>query len=279
MPSHSILLIDPFKNLLNAYRMILEEEGYTVESALNLEEASLLLHRNRHSVIIIEYIYPYESTEEFIEKVRKNIPEIYILMVANALIDGETFERLFQKGVDDFILKPYSPDRILVLIKKGLKQRELMIHLKELSQFYPFHPVTHQINEYIFNQSFFQRTCQQELKRAKRHKHPISLILINISNTSGVSDEVDKFLQELLFLIRKQTRSEDVLGRSNGEISLLLPETDQTGCQALIKRLYHIVENNPKFQTDESLRFFKKNLLFQQINLSDPSTFFDPLSS
>lgn len=279
MPSHSILLIDPFKNLLNAYRMILEEEGYRVESALNLEEAGSLLHQNRHSVIIIEYIYPYESTEEFIEKVRKDTPEIYILMVANALIDGETFERLFNKGVDDFILKPYSPDRILVLIKKGLKQRELMIHLKELSQFYPFHPVTHKINEYIFNRSYFQRTYQQELKRAKRHQHPISLILIKISDGSGESDQVEKFLQELLFLIKKQTRSEDVLGRSNGELSLLLPETDQTGCQALVKRLYQIVENNPKFQTDESMRQFRKNLLFQPVNLPDPSALFDSHSS
>lgn len=279
MSPHSILLIDPFKNLLNAYRMILEEEGYRVESALNLEEASSLLHQNRYSVIIIEYIYPYESTENFIERVRKNTPEIYILMVANALIDGETFERLFNKGVNDFILKPYSPDRILVLIKKGLKQRELMIHLKELSQFYPFHPVTHQINEYIFNLSFFQRTCQQELKRAKRHQHSVSLILIKISDAPKEDDQVEKFLQELLSLIRKQTRSEDVLGRSNGEISLLLPETDQTGCQALVKRLSHIVESNPKFQTDESMRHFRKNLLFQPVNLPDPSTLFEPFSS
>ncbi len=279
MPSHRILLIDPFKNLLNAYRMILEEEGYRVEAALNLEEASSLLHRNRHSVIIMEYIYPFENTEEFIEKARKRAPEIYLLMIANALVDGATFERLFNKGVDDFIQKPYSPDWILVLIRKGLKKRELIIHLKELSECYPFHPVTHQIKEYIFNRTFFQRTCQQEIKRAKRHHHPISLILIKISDAPGESDQVERFLQELLLLIRKQTRSEDVLGRSNGEVSLLLPETDQTGCQALVKRLYHMVQSHPKFQADESLHRFRKNILFQPVNLPDPSTSFEPLSS
>jgi len=35
MTSDWILLLDPFKNLLNAYRMILEEEKYSVETALN----------------------------------------------------------------------------------------------------------------------------------------------------------------------------------------------------------------------------------------------------
>jgi len=35
MPNHWILLIDPFKNLLNAYRVILEDEKFLVEMALN----------------------------------------------------------------------------------------------------------------------------------------------------------------------------------------------------------------------------------------------------
>jgi hypothetical protein len=32
MPHHWILLLDPFRNLLNAYRMILEEEKFLVET-------------------------------------------------------------------------------------------------------------------------------------------------------------------------------------------------------------------------------------------------------
>ncbi len=269
MPAQSILLIDPFKNLVNAYRIILEGEGYGVESAFNLEEASASIVQKKPSVIIMEYIYPYETTEEFIEKVKRSSPELYILMVANALIDGEAFERLLEKGVDDLILKPYSPDRILVLIKKGLRKREMILHLKELDRFYPFHPITHQINEYIFNRSFFQRTVQQELKRAKRHQHPISLILIKIPDGWKENDEVERCLKELLSLIRKHTRSEDVLSRHNGEITLLLPETNQSGCQALSKRLHQLIEKDLAFQAEASLRQFGKSILFQTVDLPD----------
>jgi DNA-binding NtrC family response regulator len=46
MTHHRILLIDPSKNLLNAYRMVLEEEKYSVETALNLKDAYQLFILN-----------------------------------------------------------------------------------------------------------------------------------------------------------------------------------------------------------------------------------------
>ena len=55
MPDNWILLIDPFKNLLNAYRIILEEENYLVETALNLKDACELFKKRQYSVIITEY--------------------------------------------------------------------------------------------------------------------------------------------------------------------------------------------------------------------------------
>ncbi len=48
-----ILLIDPFKNLLNAYRMILEEEKYLVETAGTIKEAYLLFDKRSYSVVLI----------------------------------------------------------------------------------------------------------------------------------------------------------------------------------------------------------------------------------
>jgi len=46
MTHHRILLIDPSKNFLNAYRMVLEEEKYSVETALNLKDAYQLFILN-----------------------------------------------------------------------------------------------------------------------------------------------------------------------------------------------------------------------------------------
>ena len=66
MPYNWILLIDPFKNLLNAYRMILGEEKYLVETTSNLKDAYEFIKKRQYSVIITEYIPPFETTDYLI---------------------------------------------------------------------------------------------------------------------------------------------------------------------------------------------------------------------
>ena len=126
MSVHSILLIDPFKNLLNAYRMVLEEEKYSVETALNLKEAYEFLNKKEYCVIITEYIPPFETTDYLIKWAKGKTPETYIIVVSSAFVDEKTYGNLFDIGVDDFILKPYSPEKILVHVRKGLKLRDLI---------------------------------------------------------------------------------------------------------------------------------------------------------
>ncbi|MGQ9776889.1 MAG: response regulator [Thermodesulfobacteriota bacterium] len=146
MHIYSILLIDPFRNLVNAYQILLREEGYEVESSLNLEEAYSYILKKSYSIILLEYLYPYEATEEFIRKIKRDSPETYLIMIANALIDGETYERLFNAGLDEFILKPYSPDKILVHIKKGLKERERIIEIEKLKRLNLVDPISEKLN-------------------------------------------------------------------------------------------------------------------------------------
>ena len=79
--------------------------------------------------MVTEYIPPFETTDHMIQWVKKNTPETYLIMVTNASIDEKTYEKLFAIGVDDFILKPYAPEKILVHIKKALKQRDLILKM------------------------------------------------------------------------------------------------------------------------------------------------------
>lgn len=278
MSFHSILLLDPFKNLLNAYQIILSEEGYLVESALNLDEANSLLLKKNFSIIILEYLYPYKVTEEFIRKIKHLSPETYIIMIANALIDSETYERLFDTGLDEFILKPYSPDKILVHIKRGLKQRELVLQLGGLKKLNFVDPISEKLHRIIFNRNFFVTSLKKELKRSKRHNHPFSIILIKISIEGAEKDQLNEFNKEFLDLIRKNTREEDVVSKNNGEIGLLLPETNRIGCQALQQRLEGLIKGYPLFQPDKAFGSVIKSLSFQSITFPEESEILESLT-
>ncbi|NWG02978.1 MAG: response regulator [Syntrophaceae bacterium] len=263
MSTHSILLIDPFKNLLNAYRMILGEEQYQVDTTINLKDAYDFFKKRKYSVIITEYIPPYETTDDFIQWVKKGSPEVHILIVTNATIDEKTYEKLFALGVGDIILKPYSPEKILVHIKRGLKERSLILKIREMERLSLLEPISEEIQGLIFTPPFFKKCLRQEIKKAKRHRHPFSLLLIQIPKTNDLADRFESFYADLLKILRKHTREEDLIGRSNGEIGIILPETDQNGSQALMKRLLNLVDQYPSFKLDDVMKASVQALFFQ----------------
>lgn len=263
MPYHWILLIDPFKNLLNAYQMIFGEEKYQVNTTSNLKDAYDFFKKRRYSVIITEYIPPFETTDYFIQWVKRNSPETNILIVTNATIDEKAYEKLYMIGVDSIILKPYSPEKILVHIKKGLKQRSLILKMQELERLNLLEPITSKIQGLIFNTHFFNRCLRQEIKKAKRHHHPFSLLLIQVPKKIEIGDRFDSFYLELNKIIKRHIREEDMVGKSNGEIGILLPETDEMGSQALIQRLSNLINEYPSFNLDNVLKTSAKNVSFQ----------------
>lgn len=269
MPDHWILLIDPFRNLLNAYRMILEEEKYRVDMAINLREPYEYFKKKHYSVIITEYIPPFEATDLLIQWVKKNSPETNILIVTNSSIDEKTYEKLFMIGVDDIILKPYSPEKILVHIRRGLKRRSLILKAQELERLALLEPITEKIQDLIFNSLFFKRCLRQEIKKAKRHHHPLSLLLIQLPGRNEIGNQFESFYEELARIVKKHTREEDMVGKSNGEIGILLPETDQTGSQALILRLSNLIKDYPVFKSDDLMKMFVQNLYFQSFSYPD----------
>ncbi len=269
MPDHWVLLIDPFQNLLNAYRLILEEENYFVETALSLEEAYELFEVREYSVIITEYIPPFETTNRMIEWVKKKTPATYIIVVSNAFVDEKSYEELFSIGADDFILKPYSPDKILVHVRKGLKQRDLIHKVKEFEKLSLFAPITDEIEGFIWNTIFLRSCLRREIKKSKRHHRPFSLLLIQMPPEEKMGDQFHNFYVELVKIFKKYTREEDMVGKNNGEIGIILPETDQIGSQALIRRLLDLIHTHPPFESDDIVKPYIRALSFQAFTYPD----------
>lgn len=272
-----ILLIDPFKNLLNAYRMILEEEKYLVETAGTIEEAYLLFGKRSYSVVLMEYLPPFEPFQKMIQWMKEKSSETYIMVVTNATVDEKTYARLFDIGVDDFILKPYAPQKIIIRIKKGLRQREVIAKVNQLERLNLLDPIARNIEELIFSKIFLKRCLRQELKKSRRHRHPFSIILIQIPAKEKGGERYDHFYGELARRIRKFIREEDLMIKNNGEIALLLPDTNQMGSQVLGGRLSHLIRNDPSWISDDLLSTMVQASSFQCFTYPDQFDLPEPL--
>ena len=99
-----------------------------------------------------------------------------------------------------------------------------------------------------------------EIERSKRHGSPLSLIYADIDRFKQVNDRFghaigDECLMRVAEAIELELRPTDVLARMGGdEFVVVLPQTDQTGAEALCRRIgERLAELEPVYGTGVSL--------------------------
>jgi len=104
----------------------LRRSGYTVEDANNGQQAIVKLTRARCDVIFLDMKMPGMCGMDVLEKVKSIHPEVtVILMTAYGTI--ETAVEAMKKGAYDYIIKPFSPDQIELLISRINERQKLIV--------------------------------------------------------------------------------------------------------------------------------------------------------
>jgi GGDEF domain-containing protein len=134
-----------------------------------------------------------------------------------------------------------------------------------------FEPMAQKVNQEIVNSLYFKKEIRRELKKAKRHQNPMSLLLLKIPNREILGDRYESFYGGLVKILKGALREEDVVGRENGRLGIILSQTDQIGSQILGQRLSEEIQSNPSFQADEFLKPILQDLAFQFYTFPDQS--------
>jgi len=101
----------------------------------------------------------------------------------------------------------------------------------------------------LLNQRLFWEMLNYEVLRAERHDYKFGLLVIDLDNFKTVNDAYghsfgDAFLQELAEILRKSTRTGDLLARYGGdEFTVILPENDMAQIKAVADRILEGLTN------------------------------------
>lgn len=280
MNDNSILLFDPFENILTIYQTILEEAGFQVNTTTDLTKAAHFFSIKHYPIVIIEYVISFEDTVQFIQGVKKTSPETYIILNSSIAIDDQTYGKFFEMGLDDYLLKPYAPEKLLLHIRKGLKQIKLVQECREKERQSFFDPMAQKVQQEIFTPLYFKRELRRELKKADRHLQPMSLLLLKLPTQEVMGERFEPFYGKLINILKGGLREEDILGRENGKLGILLSQTDQTGSQTLGERLSNKIKSHPSFESDHFIKPIINDLAFQYYTFPDSSEipeFINPL--
>lgn len=122
--TETILFIEDEEFLLEMMKLTLEENGYTVCTAVNGQQGVDLFyqHRNEISLVFTDFGLPSLDGYSVLEKIKEIRPDIKMLLSSGYL---EPFQRtlLHELGVTEIVQKPYEASLILTKIRFLLDQK------------------------------------------------------------------------------------------------------------------------------------------------------------
>ncbi len=115
-----ILIVDDEKMIRNVVKEYAEFEGYETAEAENGMEAVELCRKEDFDIIIMDIMMPRLDGYSAVKEIRKT-KQIPVIMLSAR---GEEYDKLFgfEIGIDDYVVKPFSPKELLARIKAVLKR-------------------------------------------------------------------------------------------------------------------------------------------------------------
>ena len=124
MAEEKILVIDDEPGVRTALGGILEDEGFQVTSAGSGEEGLERAARERFDAILLDVWLPGMDGLETLEKLRASRVDTQVIMISgHGNID--TAVRATKLGAFDFVEKPLSLEKTLLVLRNALRQRML----------------------------------------------------------------------------------------------------------------------------------------------------------
>lgn len=131
-----ILLVDDEPTLVNQLKDAFEGQRYTVETALDGEEALDKLFENQIDILILDVMLPKRDGLSVLSEIRKADISIPVLMLT---AKGDIDDRIkgLDLGADDYLAKPFSLDELLARVRALLRryggQVASVLHIADLS--------------------------------------------------------------------------------------------------------------------------------------------------
>ena len=117
---NKLLVVDDEQRIREMIRKYAEFEGYEVEEAQDGMQAVTMCRSNDYDLIVMDVMMPvldgFSASREILKQ--KSIP---IIMLSAR---GEEYDKLhgFETGVDDYVVKPFSPKELMMRIHAVLKR-------------------------------------------------------------------------------------------------------------------------------------------------------------
>jgi two-component system, NtrC family, nitrogen regulation response regulator NtrX len=130
-----VLIVDDEAEIRDSLESILREEDYLVTTAATATEALELLRDAAYDVVLLDIWLPDRDGLDTLTEIRQmesaNVPEVVIISGHGTI---EAAVRATKLGAYDFLEKPLSLERTLIVLKNAMKARQMREDNQEFSR-------------------------------------------------------------------------------------------------------------------------------------------------
>jgi DNA-binding response OmpR family regulator len=116
-----IVLAEDNSTLSLLLKFRLEKEGYKLLIAVDGKEAIELIEQHDPELILTDIMMPFISGLEVISHVRNKLNKPTPIIVFSAAGQEEMVLKAFNLGANDFMGKPFSPNELVIRVKRLLR--------------------------------------------------------------------------------------------------------------------------------------------------------------
>lgn len=116
-----ILVVEDDAHMLEMILILLNHEGYRVRGAVNGKEALAEMESSPADLIVLDVMMPVMDGWDLCRELRILNPELPIIMIT---AKHETSQKVkgFGLGADDYLVKPFDPQELVIRIKAVLRR-------------------------------------------------------------------------------------------------------------------------------------------------------------
>ena len=120
----TILVVDDEPSLLRLMEFLLTRQGYQLVTAVNGEEALLMIKEHRPNLVVLDIMMPKMDGYEVTERLRSDPDTVLAatpILMLSAKAQDEDIIRGIQAGSEAYITKPFDPEILTTAVAAMLR--------------------------------------------------------------------------------------------------------------------------------------------------------------
>ncbi|GAA3915165.1 diguanylate cyclase [Litoribacillus peritrichatus] len=223
-----ILYVEDSISIAKMVCTFLKKMGMNVDHFTKAEDACLAFEHKDYDLVLTDIFLEGEMTgSQLIQKFRSNPDNAYIPVLAiSGVEDASRRIELLRSGANDYVAKPVLDQELVARVQNLVNTKKLVDKVNEQQRYLQELAMKDQLTG-LYNRHFLMEVGPKKVQESRRHKTPLSLIVVDLDKFKSINDEHghsvgDEVLQAIGKLLMNSVRKEDVAARFGGEEFVLI---------------------------------------------------------